>query len=95
MSLTESPKQLVAQRPAESGTGLAAAVAVIVCALLDVDDPNILFALTLLVGALPGAITWVVDLRYRKGNPRPETTYQRRSESDEQRRSESDEQRPE
>jgi hypothetical protein len=59
-------KDLPKDRPAETGTAVAAAIAVIICAILDVDDQDILFAITIIVGAIPGVITWIVNLRRRK-----------------------------
>lgn len=54
--------KLPARRPAETATGLAAAVAVLICALLSVDDPTIYGALLIVIGALPGIVTWGVEL---------------------------------
>jgi len=35
---------------------------VLICALLGVDDPNTLAALTIVVGAVPAVVTWIVEL---------------------------------
>jgi hypothetical protein len=56
---------LVQRRPAES-SALVGAVVVLICALLGVDDPNVLAALTIVVGAIPAIVTWIVDLRSKK-----------------------------
>jgi hypothetical protein len=49
------------QRPAETGA-FAGAMAVLICYFLGVDDPAVLAALTVVVGALPGLITWIVTM---------------------------------
>jgi hypothetical protein len=59
--LAAKPKQLVTTRPAETG-GAAAAVAVLIAYFAGLDDPGMLAALTIVVGALPGIITWFVVL---------------------------------
>lgn len=48
----------VAQRPAETG-GIAAAVAALILKLVGVDDPDTLIYLTIIVGFVPAAITWL------------------------------------
>jgi energy-converting hydrogenase Eha subunit B len=59
--MDRKPTQLVRNRPAETGS-LAAALAVLICYLLGVDDPGVLAALVVVVGALPSVITWIVEL---------------------------------
>jgi hypothetical protein len=49
------------QRPAEFG-GLAAAVVVLIAYSAGLDDPAVIAALTVIVGAIPGVITWIVEL---------------------------------
>ena len=51
----------VSQRPAETGA-FAGALAVLIAYLLGLDDPGLLAALTVVIGALPGIITWIVTL---------------------------------
>jgi len=58
-------KTLPQRRPAET-TALAASIAVLICWLAGVDDPAILTALTVVVGAIPGVVTWIVDMRRSK-----------------------------
>lgn len=53
--------QVVKERPAETGA-FAGALAVLICYLLGEDDPAVLAALTVVVGALPGLITWIVTM---------------------------------
>jgi hypothetical protein len=53
-------KNLPARRPAETTAGVAAALAVLICALLDVDDPTIYGALVIVVGFIPTAVTSLV-----------------------------------
>lgn len=54
-------KQLVKDRPAEVGAGAAGAVAFLIGRLLGVDDTPTLLALTVVVGVVPAAITWLVN----------------------------------
>lgn len=54
----------VKERPAEIGGGLAGAIAFLIGKGFNLDDDTVL-ALTLVVGAVPGCITWAVD-RFRK-----------------------------
>lgn len=51
-------------RPAEKGTAIVAAVAAVIAYALNIDDREILLALPILVGAVPGAITWFVERRW-------------------------------
>lgn len=53
--------EIVKNRPAETGS-FTAALAVLISYFLGVDDPAILAALVVVVGALPGVITWIVTL---------------------------------
>jgi hypothetical protein len=39
---------------------------VLICWIAGVDDPAILAALTVVVGAIPGIVTWIVELRRSK-----------------------------
>jgi hypothetical protein len=55
------PQTLIATRPTESGAA-AAAAAVLLARALGVDDALITDALIIMLGALPGAITWLVVL---------------------------------
>jgi hypothetical protein len=54
-------QNLIKSRPAET-TALAAAVAVLVAYFLGIDDPGIMAALTIVVGAIPGVVTWIVEM---------------------------------
>jgi energy-converting hydrogenase Eha subunit B len=63
--MAAKPQEIIESRPAETG-GFAAAMAVLICYLLGVDDPGLLAALTVVVGTLPGIITWIV-VQSRKG----------------------------
>jgi len=58
------------RRPAESA-GLAGAIAVLIGYLLGVDDPAVLAALAIVVGAVPAAVTTLVVLRRRKKSAQP------------------------
>jgi hypothetical protein len=61
----ESPLSVAKTRPAET-TALAAAIVVLICYLVGVDDPAVIAALTIVVGAIPGVVTWIVELRRGK-----------------------------
>lgn len=58
------PRSTVAARPAETG-GLAAALAVLIAYFAGLDDPAVIAALVIVVGALPAVITWCV-VKYRE-----------------------------
>lgn len=55
---------LPARRPAETGTAIAAALAGLAAKVWDLDGDTVAY-LTVLVGALPAGITWLVELRRR------------------------------
>jgi uncharacterized YccA/Bax inhibitor family protein len=59
------PVEVVKERPAETGA-LASAIAVLIAYVIGLDDPAILAALTIVVGAIPGLITWIVTMRRGK-----------------------------
>jgi hypothetical protein len=61
-------------RPAETTTGVAAALAVLLCAIFDVDDPTIYGALVIVVGFLPTAVTTLVVYVQAQRGPQG-TTY--------------------
>lgn len=58
----------VARRPAESA-GLAAAVAVLIVTAFGVDDPQVFGALVIVVGAVPTAVTFLVEQVRGRGAP--------------------------
>ena len=57
--MTPTPPKIVTARPAETGA-VAVAVAVLVSRGLGLDDDGIRDALTVVVGFVPLAITWLV-----------------------------------
>jgi hypothetical protein len=59
-----TPTETAKRRPAETA-GLAGAVGVLAGHLLGIDDPTVLAALAVVVGAIPAAVTWAVTLRQR------------------------------
>lgn len=61
---------ILKSRPAETG-GLTAAVAVLIAYFAGVDNPGIIAALVIVVGALPAVITWFVELMRNKKPPPP------------------------
>lgn len=52
-------------RPAETG-GLAAAVVALIVYALGVDDTALVAPLIIVVGSVPAAITWTVELLRRR-----------------------------
>jgi hypothetical protein len=58
-------KNLPTHRPAET-TALAASLVVLITYLIGVDDPGVIAALTVVVGAIPGIVTWIVELTRQK-----------------------------
>lgn len=56
-------KELSARRPAETTTAVAAALAVLITAILGVDNTEILGALTIVIGFIPTLVTWIVSMR--------------------------------
>ena len=51
---------VVQRRPAETATGVAGAVAVVLSRLLGFDDdPDFMAAVTVLVAAVPTLVTWI------------------------------------
>lgn len=42
-------------------------MAVLIGWLADIDDPSVYAALVIVVGAVPAAITWAVELMRRRG----------------------------
>jgi hypothetical protein len=63
--------ETIKNRPAETG-GLAAAVVVLICYFAGVDNPGVIAALVIVVGAVPAFITWlVVTIRSRPPEPLP------------------------
>ena len=55
-------KTLVQKRPAETGGAVAGAVAFLIGRLTGVEDTPTLFALSVVVGFVPTAITFLVTL---------------------------------
>jgi hypothetical protein len=51
------------ERPAETGAGVAAAIATLLVLFFDLQE-EVLAPLIIVVGAIPGLISWLVD---RKG----------------------------
>ena len=65
-----APVNTVTTHPAETGTGAAAAVALLIAYVFHITDRNVLAALIVIVGAIPSGITWLVlTIRRRNGAP--------------------------
>lgn len=60
--------QLVKDRPAETGT-VAGALAILIAYVLGIDDGTVLIALTVVLGAFPGVITWIVNEQRARKKP--------------------------
>jgi hypothetical protein len=61
----ESTLSVVKSRPAET-SALAASIVVLISYFAGVDDPAVIASLTVIVGAIPGVVTWLVVLRRGK-----------------------------
>jgi energy-converting hydrogenase Eha subunit B len=59
-----SDRPLVARRPAESASA-ATATAVVIAYALGLRDPGVIVSLAVVIGAVPGAVTWLVNLLRR------------------------------
>ena len=68
---TIRPVGTASAHPAETGAGLAAAVAVVIAHFANVSDPATTAALVIVVGAVPVAITFVVNLLRRRAGDAP------------------------
>lgn len=57
----ETPlSDLPARRPAET-TAAAGAIVLIVGRIAGIDDPDVLTAMAILIGAIPAVVSWFVD----------------------------------
>jgi hypothetical protein len=63
--VTAAAKTLPARRPAET-TAVAAAMALLLARLFGVDDADVITALAIVVGFIPAAVTWVVELLQKR-----------------------------
>lgn len=52
---------LLERRPAETG-GVASALALLLAYVFGVDDPGVIVAIGVVIGFVPAAITWCVEL---------------------------------
>jgi hypothetical protein len=59
------------RHPAETGAGLAAAVALLLAHIFKLNDQGEIAALIVVVGAVPSAITWLVLLIRRRNGEAP------------------------
>ncbi len=60
-----SANETIHRRPAEV-SGLVGAVTLLLVHLLGVDDPDVIVALGVIVGAVPAIVTWSVGLVRRR-----------------------------
>lgn len=62
MKATQAVRRKAKQRPAETTTGVAAAVVTVILWVFQIDPPaNVVGALILLVGAIPAVVSWLVS----------------------------------
>jgi hypothetical protein len=57
----------VAARPAETATGVAGAIAVLVAAVFKLTDPQVLLALPVVIAAIPALVSTLVDWKREGG----------------------------
>jgi hypothetical protein len=58
------PEGNIAQRrPAETTTGVAGSIAILVCAVFDITDPDVILAMAGVIAWLPVLVTFLVGLR--------------------------------
>lgn len=57
----EAMKKIVKERPAESTTAVAGALAAIFGPLVGLNDTEEVAALAVVLGAIPAIVTWIVD----------------------------------
>lgn len=62
--MPDKRKPLHQRRPAETATGVAGAVALLIAKVFHVTDPQTILAMTVVVAATPAGVTWAVE-RYR------------------------------
>lgn len=60
----------LSRRPAESATSVASVLAAVLLAVLHVRDEALLVPLALLLGHVPAAVTWCVELVRRRPTPK-------------------------
>lgn len=58
--MAQPVRNVVAARPAETTAGAAAALSVLICAIVGVDDPTIYGALVIVIGFIPTVVTSIV-----------------------------------
>lgn len=60
------PVNIVRRRPTETA-GAAGALAVLLVRMLGLEDPDLIVALTVVLGAVPAGVTWMVELARSRG----------------------------
>jgi hypothetical protein len=63
-----TPVDLVKNRPAETAMPIATVLAYLIAKLFDVDDPDTVFYMALVISFVPAAVTWMVVLLRKKSN---------------------------
>lgn len=64
--MPQSPKKLAQNRPAETATPIAMAVAILIAKAVGVDDAYTVGYIALVVSFVPAGITWLVNLQKGK-----------------------------
>ena len=63
MPKSENGGNIVRRRPAETATPVAMALAVLIARIFGVDDADTVGYIAIVVGFVPAAVTWGVNLR--------------------------------
>lgn len=64
-----SPRKERRRRPAETSAGIVGAITTVVAFVFRIKDAEVLRVLPIIIGAIPGAITWVVSRRWESDEP--------------------------
>lgn len=68
MKAHKTVARTVVRRPAETAMPIATVVALLICRALDVDSPDTVAYVAVVVSFVPAAVTWLVDLYRGKGS---------------------------
>ena len=53
-------RHMARRRPAETAAGVAGALAALIAYIFKIDEPGVVAALAVVLGALPAAVTWAI-----------------------------------
>ena len=54
-------ERVAKKRPTERISGVAGAIAAVVAYVFKIDEPGIVSAIAVILGAIPGLVTWIVE----------------------------------